>query len=133
MRSPRTRGPSAPPECQKLIRLIEQIGFLTLPMAKARGFSVLRRGQRHASPTALTEPFYVLRRVVVPMQGSAAVRAAMPADRETLLDQHSAAATDLRGVRGMDGNDFPTGACCLVGKNGQERAQPASWMLLARW
>ena len=48
---------------------------------KPDGFSVLRRGQRHASPKALPEPLYILRGVVVAMQAGSALRAGMPADR----------------------------------------------------
>ena len=52
---------------------------------KPNGFSVLRRGLRHASPKALPKPLYVLCRVVVPMQTCAALRAEMPADGQALL------------------------------------------------
>jgi hypothetical protein len=71
---------------------------LDTPPAKAGRFSVLRRGYRHASPTALTEPFYVLGGVVVPMQACPTVRAALPADGYALLDQDAAARTGLAGV-----------------------------------
>ena len=39
-------------------------------------------------------------------------------------DDHPTAARVLRGVRRGDGDDFPTGACCLVGKHAQERCPP---------
>jgi hypothetical protein len=54
---------------------------LTLPTAEAGGFSVLRRGQRHASPKGQPGPLYILGGVVVPMQAGPAVRAGVPADR----------------------------------------------------
>ncbi len=53
---------------------------LTLPTAEVGGFSVLRGSLRHRSPKALPKPLYILRRVVVPMQARATLRARMPAD-----------------------------------------------------
>ena len=91
-----------------------------LPTAQAGDFSVLRGCLRHRSPTGLPGPLSVLGRVVVPMQREAAVRAGAPADGQALGDQRSTAATGLRGIRGIDSNDLPTGAYCLEGKYGQE-------------
>jgi hypothetical protein len=48
----------------------------------------------------------------------------MPADRETLLDLHATARTRLAGERRIDRDHLSTGACCLVGKDAQERAPP---------
>jgi hypothetical protein len=47
---------------------------------KPDGFSVLRRGQRRASPKALPKPFYILGGVVIAVQARAAAGATVPAD-----------------------------------------------------
>ena len=60
----------------------EEFWYLDTPRGlKPDGFSVLRRGYRHASPKALPEPFYIPGGIVVPVQAGATVWASMPADR----------------------------------------------------
>jgi len=98
--------------------------YLDTSLHECRRFSVLRGSLRHRSPKGLPGPLYVLRCVMVPMEARAALRARMPADRQALVDNHPTATTGLRSVRGIDGNDFPTGACCLEGKKGQECCPP---------
>ena len=62
-------------------RRVVRMGWFDTPLGlKPHGFSVLRGWYPNPSPTALPEPLYVLRRVVVPMQAHATLRAAMPAD-----------------------------------------------------
>ena len=97
---------------------------LTLSTAKAGGCSVLRRGQRHASPKALPEPFEVLGGVVVPRQARAAVRTGMPADRHALRDDDAAATTGLRGRGRRHGDDSTPGPCCLGAEDGQALGPP---------
>ena len=58
------------------------------------------------------------------MKADSTVRARVPADGQALLDQCPAAATGLRGVRRIDGDDPATGACCLVRQDGEEGAPP---------
>src|SRR5262245_47281325 len=94
------------------------------PMAKARGFSVLRRGYRHASLTALPKPLYVLSSVVVSMKARSTVWARVPTNGETLHHYDTTPATHLRRVGGVDSNDPATGACCLVRQAGEEGAPP---------
>jgi len=50
----------------RMANISRRATILTLPK---KGFSVLRRSYCHASPMGLPGPFYVLRRVVVPMEG----------------------------------------------------------------
>ena len=92
-----------------------------LPMAEAWSFSVLRRGQRHASLKALPKPLYILGGVMVSMQARTTVWARMPADGQALLDDNATARTRLARVGGRHRYDPPTGACCLVGEDAQER------------
>jgi len=66
-----------------------------LPTAKAGGFSVLRRSQRHASLKALPKPLYVLGGVVISMEACSALRTDMPANGESLVDQLATSATPL--------------------------------------
>jgi hypothetical protein len=44
----------------------------------------------------------------------------MPADGQPLGDHDAAARAALAGERRVDRDHLPTGACCLVGKDGQE-------------
>ena len=85
-----------------------------LPM---RGFSVLRRGQRHASLKGLPGPFYILRGVVVSMQARATVWARMPADGQALLDDNATARTRLARVGRMHRDNPLPGAHCLESKD----------------
>src|SRR5262249_5522523 len=78
---------------------------LTLPPAEAGGFSVLRRGQRHASPKALTEPLSILRRVVIAVEACPTVRAYRPANGQAFGDDDAAARTCLAGMGRRHGDD----------------------------
>src|SRR5262249_16872890 len=64
---------------------------------KPDGCSVLRRGQRHASPKPLPAALSILGGVVVPVQARPTVRAGVPAEGQPLLDQHAAARARLAG------------------------------------
>src|SRR5215471_10567047 len=98
-------------------------GYIDTPHGlKPDGFSVPRRGQRHASPKALPKPLYVPCRVVVSMQAHSAVWTATPADRQAFGDQHATARTSLAGERRIHCYYSPTGACCLEGEDDEERA-----------
>jgi len=84
---------------------IPMLQFIDTPHGlKPDGFSVLRRSQRHASPTALPKPLYVLGGVVVSVQAGSAVRASVPADGQTFLHHSATARTRLAGVGRIDSN-----------------------------
>jgi hypothetical protein len=89
-------------------------------MAEAGGFSVLRRGQRHASLKGLPGPLYVSRRVVVSMQAGSAVRARVPADRQAFVYHNATTRAGLAGGGRRHGYDLLPGACCLESKDGKE-------------
>ena len=55
------------------------------------------------------------------MQARTTVWARMPADGQALLDDNATARTRLARVGGRHRYDPPTGACCLVGEDTQER------------
>src|SRR5262249_3079794 len=89
------------------------VGFLTLSRmnpgessGSARPSGPRWRLRGLPGPTALSaERQDLLGGVVVPMAARAAVRAAMPADRQTCLDQDAAARTRLAGVGRRHGAD----------------------------
>jgi hypothetical protein len=103
---------------------------LTLPTPEGGGFS------GYARPTGplwrlrgLPDPTLVVAErqdvpggVMVTMQASAALRAGVPADRQACRDKHTAVRTPLAGGGRVDRHHLPTGACCLVGKDGEEPA-----------
>ncbi len=49
----------------------------------------------------------------------------MPANRQAFGDQNATARTSLARERRRHGYDSPTGACCLVGEDAQERRPPS--------
>src|SRR5262249_55538153 len=61
---------------------------------------------------------------MVPVQARPTLWARVPADRQAFLNHCATARTDLARKRRIDRYDSPTGACCPVGEDSQERRPP---------
>ena len=73
---------------------------LTLPTAKAGGFSVHRRSLRHDSAKGLPGPLDIPRRVLVSIEHEATLGTDMGAHAQRFGNARPTAATVLRGVGG---------------------------------
>jgi hypothetical protein len=74
----------------------------------------------------LSKPFYIPGSVVVSVKARSAllIGTLMPADGQAFPHHTPTARTSLAGECRIDRDHFPTGACCLEGKDAQERTPP---------
>src|SRR5579859_3469333 len=93
---------------------------LTLPTAKAGGFSVHPRRVSRESPKGLPGPLDIPRRVLVSIENQATIRADVGAHAQRLGYARPTAATVLRGIGGWHGDNPTPGACCLGFEDGPE-------------
>ena len=100
---------------------------------KPHGFSVRPRRYPRESPKALPAPFYILGGIVVPVETRPTVRAAMPANRQALLDRTPQPEQVWLVNAGSTASTVLPAFAALKFRMARNADHPASCMDFARW